>query len=237
MLGGKQSGVINEASNLVANQNLTKAAEFMQSTEYRRTRDIEDVIPTAKHLLVQKKEVSLDDGLKTYDPVEEKAIERDARQEDDDAELDFLRERRRAFLKMQQEKHGEWLSKQHGSYREIEESSFFSTVVREKGGSDDVALHFFHKDFERCKIMDRHLQELAPQMMSIKFAKIDADKSPFLVERLRVNMLPCVVLFHNDVAVDRIVGFDGLGEDDIDQSALRERILVGLKLGDPDNQA
>lgn len=239
MLGnGKSSGVINEASNLLANQNMQKAADMMQTKEYLRNRDMDDVIPTKRHLLGNNGPArDLNAGIPVYDPKAEKADDREDRQldSDDDAELEMLRERRRQVFKVQQIKQSEYINKQHGSYREIKEGDFFNTVVREKGGSDDVALHFFHKDFEKCLIMDRHLSELAPQLMSIKFAKIDVDKCPFLVERLRVNVLPCVLLFHNDVAVDRIIGFEDLGEDDLDQNALRERIISGVKKNPEDD--
>lgn len=243
MLGnGKSSGVINEASNLLANQNMQKAADMMQTKEYLKSRDMDDVIPTKRHLVPGNNNGpanNLNAGIPVYNPVLEKEHDREDRQldSDDDAELEMLRERRRHAMKIQQEKQVDWQNKQHGSYREIKESDFFSTVVREKGGSDDVVLHFYHKDFEKCNIMDRHLSELAPQVMSLKFVKIDVEKSPFLVEKLRVNVLPCVVLFHNDVAVDRIIGFEDLGEDDLDQNALRERILTGVKKNPADDVA
>lgn len=35
--------------------------------------------------------------------------------------------------------------------------------------------------------------------------------APFLVTKLKVQVLPCVIAFVNGVGVDRIVGFEGLG--------------------------
>ncbi len=37
------------------------------------------------------------------------------------------------------------------------------------------------------------------------------DNSPFLVIKLKIQVLPCVLAFVNGVSVDRIVGFEGLG--------------------------
>lgn len=235
MLGsGKSSGMINEASNHMANQNLTKAAEHMLTAEYQKTRDLNDVIPTARHLLNKPPPKDPNRHLQVYDPEAEKQQEKIERtvdeDEDEDDELQRLRDMRRAVAKKESDKMVEYRQKQHGSYREIKESDFFTTVVREKGGSDNVALHFYHKDFERCKIMDQRLQDLAPEIMSVKFCKIDVEKSPFLIEKLKVNVLPCVILFQNDVAVDRIVGFEEMGVDTIDEDLLRVRIKEAFKM-------
>jgi hypothetical protein len=40
----------------------------------------------------------------------------------------------------------------------------------------------------------------------VKFAKADVEKLPFFVQKLGVRMLPCVVLFIDGKAVDRIIG-------------------------------
>ena len=234
MLGsGKSSGVINEASNLKANQNLTDAVKEMGSKDYMKHRDMNDVIPTHRHEVAQPKKLA--SNLKVFDPQADKDELRRERQDegpdDEDDELLFLRERRMQALKKQQLKEVEWRGKQHGSYREITQDDFFNTVVRDKGGSDDVVVHFYHKDFEKCKVMDSRLQDLCLTFLSAKFVRIDVEKSPFLVEKLKVSMLPALVLFHNDIAVDRIIGFDEIGSaDDIDINRLRSRIEQGLKM-------
>lgn len=244
MLGsGKSSGMINEASNLKANENLTATVEQMGTAAYQKQRDLTDVIPTHRHEVEALMPRKAESKLRVYDPAAEKAEERAQRQNDDptsaaaddsdDDELAFLRQRRMQVMKVQSEKEAVWRQKQHGSYREISQDDFFNIVVREKGGSEDCAVHFYHKDFERCKLMDRHLQDLAPAMLHVKIVKIDAERAPFLVQRLRITMLPCVLLFHNDVNVDRIVGFDGCGEGDtIEQHVLRARIESGLKMSE-----
>ena len=235
MLGkGKSSGLVNEASNLLANQNLTKAAEYMQTAEYQKSRDLDDVIPTARHLVPKAPAKDPNRHLKVFNPEEEKLADKMERQvddeEDEDDELERLREMRRSHAKQENDRMVEYRQKQHGSYREISETDFFSTVVREKGGSENVALHFYHKDFERCKIMDQRLQDLAPEMMNVKFCKINVEKAPFLIERLKVNVLPCVLIFQKDIAVDRIVGFEDMGIETIDDDLLRVRIKEALKM-------
>lgn len=235
MLGKGRSGVINEATNQLTNDRLNDAIEEMGTAEYMKNRDANDVIPT--HKRHEKKEyksgfahMEVHDNKKQKDPSN---MEEDGDDSDDD-ELAKLRAARAAVVKKEAARQGEYKSKQHGSYREIGQDDFFSTVVGEKGGSEHVALHFCHKDFERCTIMDARMQEACQLMMNVRFCKIDVEKSPFLVERLKVNVLPCVVLFSKDIAVDRILGFEGLVEDptatSFDTDSLVRRIAVGLKL-------
>nr|CCC89529.1 unnamed protein product [Trypanosoma congolense IL3000] len=246
MLGsGKSSGVVNEASNLKANQNLTGAIEEMNTKEYLRNRDLNDVVPTHRRQVEEMMKKGGDEssttGIPVYNPATEKEKDRkergaahpeDRHGSDDDGELEELRRRRMAQMQQRYAKEAEWRQKQHGQYREISQDEFFSVVVREKGGSDNVCVHFYHKDFETCRVMDSHLQELARMMMNVKFVKIDAEKSPFLVERLHVKTLPCCVIFHNDVAVDRVYGFEGCMDEDglLDRELLGERILRAVNV-------
>lgn len=232
MLGkGKSSGCINEASNLLANQNLTSTIEHMATKEYQQSRDADDVIPTHRR---PKGEPRQDQsGLQVFDPEAEKRerrLENADLDEDEDEELAFLRQRRLQIMRKAQEDLLVYKSKQHGEYREIGQDDFFNVVVREKGGSDRCVVHFYHKEFESCKLLDRHFSELAREIVSIKFVKIDADKSPFLVERLRVTTLPCCLLFKDDVAVDRIIGYEGCTSEDgaLDHDLLAERIQQAI---------
>lgn len=40
---------------------------------------------------------------------------------------------------------------------------------------------------------------------------MNVDNAPFLVAKLKIQVLPCVIAFADGVGVDRIVGFEGLG--------------------------
>ena len=53
----------------------------------------------------------------------------------------------------------------------------------------------------RCKIVDKHLEILAPQHIECKFMKIDAEKSKFLTDRLKVRVLPTLVLLRDNKTV------------------------------------
>lgn len=50
--------------------------------------------------------------------------------------------------------------------------------------------------------------------------------APFFTVKLQIKVLPCLLLFINGVAVDRVVGFEELGgKDDFATSGLERRLL------------
>ncbi|KAK4259969.1 hypothetical protein QN277_003148 [Acacia crassicarpa] len=114
----------------------------------------------------------------------------------DDPELEKLHADRIAALKKEAEKREAWKKKGHGEYREITEGDFLGEVT----GSEKVICHFYHKEFYRCKIMDKHLKSLAPVHVDTKFIKLDAENAPFFVAKLAVKTLPCVILFSDAIS-------------------------------------
>lgn len=77
-----------------------------------------------------------------------------------------------------------------------------------------TVVHFFHKDFQRCKIMEKHLLILCKQFPQTQFLAINAEKAPFFVERLNIRSLPTLCFFINGVMKDKLLGFTGLSGDD-----------------------
>lgn len=61
----------------------------------------------------------------------------------------------------------------HGQFSEITEGDFLEVVTK----TDMVVVHFFHHDFERCKLVDKHLQILARKYFETRFIKISAPVS------------------------------------------------------------
>ena len=56
---------------------------------------------------------------------------------------------------------------------------------------------------------------------------MNVDNAPFLVVKLKVQVLPCVIAFIDGVSVDRIVGFEGLSytADNFTTADLEGRLL------------
>lgn len=71
-------------------------------------------------------------------------------------------------------------------------------------------------------------QILAPKHFDTRFIKINVENAPFLVTKLNVKVLPCVLAFKDGITVDRIIGFEGLGftQDDFTTKDLETRLLT-----------
>ena len=128
----------------------------------------------------------------------------------DDAELEAIRARRMAEMKAAQILEAENKARGHGQYRTITQDEFLPECT---GGSEWVAVHFFHDEFERCKIMDHHLKIVAPLHLTCKFLRIAAQTAPFFVSKLQIRTLPALLVFQDGKAVDRLTGFDKLAID------------------------
>ena len=92
----------------------------------------------------------------------------------------------------------------HGTYDIIESERAVLDVTTSKTSPRSV-VHFYHKDFRRCLIMDKHIEILSKKHFKTRFVKIDVESCAFLVERLQIRILPCVISFIDGVAVDRYV--------------------------------
>ena len=130
--------------------------------------------------------------------------------DDETAEIEAIRARRMAEIRAAQMRQAEHRALGHGELRTIAQDDFLPECT---GSSEWVAVHFFHDEFERCKIMDHHLKLVAPMHMSCKFLRIDAEKAPFFVAKLQIRTLPALLVFQNGKAVDRLTGFDKLAID------------------------
>merc|ERR1712170_129702 len=129
----------------------------------------------------------------------------------DEDELEALRRKRTEALKKQEEKKAEWRANGHGSYEEIPEEKEFFNVTRK---SDNCVIQLYRPETERCKIFDKHLRILAHKHPETKFAKINAEKCPFLTDRLKVRVIPTLALIKDAKTKDFVVGFTDLGNTD-----------------------
>ncbi|CAI2379396.1 unnamed protein product [Moneuplotes crassus] len=137
--------------------------------------------------------------------------------------LEALKAKRLKEMKKEAKEMVENKAKGHGDYREITQDEFLPTVTKSKRS----VVHFYHKDFERCKIVDMHLREIAKTHLEARFICLDAEKAPFFIGKLQIQVLPTIILFIDGVAVDRIVGFEELGgEDDFDTIILTRRLVM-----------
>ncbi|KAL8771308.1 MAG: hypothetical protein Q9209_003213 [Squamulea sp. 1 TL-2023] len=144
---------------------------------------------------------------------------------DDDPAFESFREQRLQQLHQEFNNAKYLRNQEHGSYTEIKEEKALMDIVNT--GAELCVVHFFKPDFHRCGIMNGHLERLAPLHLETRFLHINVENAPFLVTKLKVQVLPCVIAFKKGVSVDRIVGFEGLGysEDTFSTKDLESRLV------------
>jgi len=138
----------------------------------------------------------------------EKNIDAEIERLQNPEELDKLKEDRMKKLRQLAVQKTEWRKLGHGEYEEIPDEKTFFEVSKK---SPRVVAHFSRDATERCKIVDMHLKELAPKHIETRFVKLNAEKSPFLVDRLKIKVLPTILVLKDAIVVDRIIGFGDLG--------------------------
>jgi hypothetical protein len=151
----------------------------------------------------------------------EEQEEMDKNEDDVDNDLAALRARRLAKMKNRAKKREELKAKGHGEYTEITEDEFLKMVT----ASEYVVCHFYHRNFESCKVADMHLRKLAVRCFGTRFITLNAEKAPFFVGKLRIQTLPTIVLFKDGVAQHHMRGFEELGNTNEFKTAKLARLL------------
>eukprot|EP01061_Rhynchopus_euleeides_P026302 TRINITY_DN43031_c0_g1_i1.p3 TRINITY_DN43031_c0_g1~~TRINITY_DN43031_c0_g1_i1.p3 ORF type:complete len:228 (+),score=104.64 TRINITY_DN43031_c0_g1_i1:73-756(+) len=204
-----KNGMVSNNSNNQAADRLGDMVEYMKTDEYRKSREPKPVKDEAKPLY-----------MKGPNDVGSRPEEVDM-MGDDDFEVQQIRARRMAAMKAKQQKAQELKKQGHGIYRDVDEKEFLPEVT----STQFVVCHFYHTKFQRCSLMHDKLGELSARLVQVKFIKINAEEAPFFCDKLSVTVLPCLVMFKNGVAVDRIQGFDGLSNtDSFPVSRLEKRV-------------
>ncbi|OCL09645.1 thioredoxin-like protein [Glonium stellatum] len=157
---------------------------------------------------------------------------------EDDSELDAFREQRLQQLHAEFSRAKEMRATEHGTYAEIKDEKTLMDITT---STKLCVVHFFKSDFNRCRIMDGRLESLALRHYDTRFLRINVENAPFLVTKLKVQVLPCVLAFVDGISVDRIVGFEGLGRSadtfttrDLEARLLRANVLVRAKIANED---
>ncbi|KAK7695929.1 hypothetical protein QCA50_000568 [Cerrena zonata] len=155
------------------------------------------------------------------DDDEELFAQLEAEIENDDSAA--LRERGLGELKQEMEKLQGMKASGHGRYEEIIDEK---VVIRLSAHEPRCVIHFYHSKFRRCEIMDKHLSRLASKYFGTLFIRVFVENVPWLVEKLGIKVLPCVVCFVDGVSKSRFVGFEDLGNsDDFETRTLEWKML------------
>ncbi|KAF2262103.1 thioredoxin-like protein [Lojkania enalia] len=159
---------------------------------------------------------------------------------EDDSDLDAFREQRLQQLHAEFDRARQLKESGTGTYVEIKDEKILMDITT---STKACVVHFFKPDFNRCRIMDTHLESLAPAHYEARLLRINVDNCPFLVTKLKIQVLPCVIAFIDGIGVDRIVGFEGLGRTpdnfttrDLEARLIRATVLVRSKVSEEDDQ-
>jgi len=111
----------------------------------------------------------------------------------------------------------------HGKYTELTDEK---EIIRTCASEPLCIIHFYHSNFSRCAIVDKHMAALAPRYFNTRFLRVFVENVPFLVEKLGLKVLPCVISFIKGESKDRIIGFEELGNVDSFSTATLELRLL-----------
>ncbi|KAI6035139.1 thioredoxin-like protein [Pisolithus orientalis] len=153
------------------------------------------------------------------EPEDDDAIFAELEAEIENDENAAFRERGLQQLRLQVDKLKHMQANAYGTYSEIVDEK---EIIRISAHDPRCVIHFYHSNFKRCEIMDKHLAKLAPKYSATRFLRVFAENVPWLVQRLGIKVLPCVMSFMDGVMKDRLIGFEEIGNSDIFETAVLE---------------
>ncbi|KAK5112664.1 hypothetical protein LTR85_011175 [Meristemomyces frigidus] len=158
------------------------------------------------------------------DSDDEDALIAELEDDDDNGAFSAMREKRLEQLHAEMTRAKAMRNTHHGTYIEIKDEKELMDITT---GTNLCVVHFMKTDFARCRYMDEKLKVLAEKHFDTRFVSISVDNAPFLVVKLGIKVLPCVIGFKGGLSADRIVGFEGIGykPDSFTVSELEERLL------------
>jgi len=105
-------------------------------------------------------------------------IERLEKMDDDDFEV--LRQQRMNAMKKAAQQKQEWMAAGHGEYSEVgDEKEFFEACKKSK----KVVCHFYRDSTFRCKIMDKHMTDIAKRHLETRFIKVCVQSSFYTISK------------------------------------------------------
>jgi len=132
----------------------------------------------------------------------------DMEREDD---LEEIRRRRLEAMKEEHRRKKDKVSSGHGSYEDLADEKDFFAKAKD---SDRMCVMFWKPTTWRCEIVDKHFRELCRKHWNTRFCRIQAEKVPFLCERLNIWCLPSVVCIKAGKTDHTIIGFSELSGDE-----------------------
>lgn len=125
-------------------------------------------------------------------------------QEDD---LEAIRRKRLAQMRQEAESKAMWRRNGHGSVHLIPEKDFFTKAK----SSPRMVSIFYRKGTSRyANDLIEHVSRIAEKHLETLFVTLDAEKSPFLCDRLKIRVLPSIVMVKDGEIDKMLIGLDQL---------------------------
>jgi hypothetical protein len=143
--------------------------------------------------------------------MQEKMLDQQLDQVDKLTEDDFevLRQERRKKMVAAAEQKRRWRFLGHGELQEVcDQPEFFKAM---NGESKRVVCHFYTPSNRFCPVVDQHLRKIANEHLETRFIRINAEKAPYLVEKLQVVVMPTILLALDGKVQHLIEGLSELG--------------------------
>lgn len=146
---------------------------------------------------------------------------------DEDEVLHLLREQRLEQLKKEFNKIDKAVGNMGGDVGHVQFVEDEKDIMDMVTKSEIALVHFYQPTFPKCKVMNDTLGLLAEKHVSLRILAIQAEKAPFLVSKLKVKVLPFVVIYRNGQELSRVVGFDGISAsaDKVSLDLLERKLL------------
>lgn len=124
-----------------------------------------------------------------------------------DDDLESIRQRRMAQMKKESEQKMMWKRNGHGTLQHVTEKDFFERAK----GVERVVVIFFRPGTSRYAAdLNDHVARIAEKHLETLFLTVDASKAPFLCEKLRIRVLPSLVLLKDGEIDQVLMGLDQL---------------------------
>lgn len=164
----------------------------------------------AKHAMLMER---VGDGILAAAAAQERALDQQLKAIEnlDEDDFEVIRQKRKLEMQKKMKQEQDWRQLGHGRYLELNDTKEFFAAAKK---SERMIVHFYRGVSPRCEIVDAHFAKLAALHPETRFVKVNVEKSPFLVERLQIVLIPTITLIKNGKTEHSILGFDEFGGTD-----------------------
>ena len=158
----------------------------------------------------------------------------------DEDDLAKIRAKRVQEMKDRQKEEGEWSKQKHGSLTQLTDTKEFFHAAK---ASKRFVCHFSRPTSHHCVQLNGVLTKLASLHRETRFCFMDAEKAPYICEKLLADpdgnvVIPTVLLCLNGKVVYHVRGLDFIGGEQLSLQRFSTLLQAhGLLIGDgPSNK-